>query len=522
MDATPSGSERLQGARARALLIALPLLALVWGGSAAMLYRDFGLGWEPLLHLIGCVLILGLFWPTLRAVRRNDFQGQERIGLLLLSGCSLLLLQRVISLMFDTALRNPDLSLFRPVFAFLPMLYLGALLLLPARRALPMCWLIGAVVLGVTGLAIFANDWRLSEHGLPELLFWLLLGNPLILIALYGLPDIEDAMLRSSAELGELRHRMQLAEQLTESEARFDRVIHSLQVGAWDQRFENGELVGLWWSSRYYELLGYTPQNLPASEASERVLFGESYLLVRSALHAQLRSRNGLAAVDSKLLTAHRGWRWFNICAKAEFDSQGRFVRITGAIEDIHDQRSAEERLLEAQSELSKLAYRDALTGLPNRRAFDERLHNEWERARRVGQSISILAIDLDWFKHYNDLYGHPAGDEGLRRLAGCLSSCLRRPADFAARVGGEEFFVVLPETEADGAFSVATNIENSLRQQGLPHARSLHGVVTCSIGVATGHPREGGSPAELIERADEALYQSKGSGRGRVTRSAR
>ncbi|MDP3856249.1 MAG: sensor domain-containing diguanylate cyclase [Stagnimonas sp.] len=519
MSATLDGPERLRRARSRALLAGLPLLGAVWAAGGLIVgFSPRAPEWEAGLYLGGAAIFWLLIVPAHAAIKAEDALRQERIAMFALWLSLLLILVRLVLVLFVAAVADPALSIFRPAYAFMPVLYICGFLLLPARRALWLSWLLGGLLLVVTLGAVFINDWGWDRTGLPETLQWLLLGNPLFLCALHALPAMEDALHHSAREVSDLRERARLSEQISTSERRFNLVVDSLQVGVWDQRFEAGELVEHWWSPRYYELLGYRPEQLPPSEAGAQQLFGESYLLVRSALYAQLRERNGIAAVDTRLLTRERGWRWFNISAKAEFDAQRRFSRITGAIEDIHEQRVAEESLLEAQAELAKLAYRDALTGLPNRRAFEEQLRREWDRARRVGQSLSLLAIDLDWFKAYNDRYGHPAGDEYLRLAAACFSQCLRRPADLAARVGGEEFFVLLPDTDSAGARGVAETIERTLRQLAVPHQDSPFGVVTCSVGISSGRPSEGGAVEALVQAADSALYQSKHEGRARVS----
>ena len=519
MSTTGDGLERLRRNRARMLLFSLPLSALLWMASAYVARPPvLGSVWECGLYVAGALFALGMIGPVARALRAGDRDRQLQLAWTTLLVFLGLLLLRLGVLLFDVAVARPDLHLFRPVFAFLPLIYVGNFLLLPRREALMLSWVLGAGVLGLTLLAVWLNDWTAARAGLPEVMLWLLFGNPLFVAALHAMPALEDALSRSAAELTRLRDQAALNERIALNERRFNLVVDSLQVGVWDQRFEGGELVEQWWSPRYYELLGYSADELPADDASAHRLFGDSYLLVRSALYAQLRERNGIAALDTRLHTRHRGARWFNISAKAEFDGQRRFTRITGAIEDIHEQRVAEEGLLEAQAALAKMAYRDALTGLPNRRAFGDQLQREWDRARRVGQAVSLLAIDLDWFKAYNDRYGHPAGDEYLKLAAACFSQCLRRPADLAARVGGEEFCVLLPETDLAGACSVAEKIGQTMRELGVPHEGSPLGVVTCSIGVSVGYPREGGSPEALIEGADAALYQSKRLGRARVT----
>lgn len=169
-------------------------------------------------------------------------------------------------------------------------------------------------------------------------------------------------------------------------------------------------------------------------------------------------------------------------------------------------------RELHAVSELVRV---DSLTGLHNRRAFDEHLPREVARSQRLGEPFCLLMIDIDHFKRLNDLHGHPAGDAVLRRIASSISSCTR-PSDHVARYGGEEFVVVLSGIDIDQAIAVADRIRRQIAQLDLGPARS-----TVSIGVAEHQPNQHSGPAELITEADRALYVAKHSGRNRV-RAAR
>ena len=160
----------------------------------------------------------------------------------------------------------------------------------------------------------------------------------------------------------------------------------------------------------------------------------------------------------------------------------------------------------------------DALTSIPNRRQFDEVLEKEWLRGRRNHTPLSLLLMDIDFFKAYNDKYGHPAGDACLRRLAGGLVDVVLRPADLFARYGGEEFVLLLPDTEADGALSVAKRVQETVNQLNIPHADStVADHVTLSIGVATLIPSEPLTPYDLVQCADELLYSAKRKGRNQA-----
>ncbi|ONG50125.1 hypothetical protein BKE38_19325 [Pseudoroseomonas deserti] len=173
------------------------------------------------------------------------------------------------------------------------------------------------------------------------------------------------------------------------------------------------------------------------------------------------------------------------------------------------------------EAALEALAVTDALTGLANRRAMDRALEREWRAARRNGRPISFMMIDLDWFKQFNDYYGHTEGDQALRAVARLLLETARRPRDQAARYGGEEFCLLMPETDAAGARRVAQTLHAAVARRAMPHAGSPGGTLSLSIGLATADPRQQepgpGDALQLVEAADRALYRAKAAGRDRI-----
>jgi len=177
-------------------------------------------------------------------------------------------------------------------------------------------------------------------------------------------------------------------------------------------------------------------------------------------------------------------------------------------------------RLDDANRELKRLTAVDGLTGIANRRCFDETIQREWHRARRNRLPLSVLMIDVDFFKQYNDGYGHQAGDECLIAVARALDSQLKRPGDLVARFGGEEFVIVLPETNAVGAHRVGEEVRRAIEVLAEPHAYSNVGqFLSVSVGVATAYPTPDDNLAAsvLLDSADQALYNAKKAGRNRV-----
>ena len=171
---------------------------------------------------------------------------------------------------------------------------------------------------------------------------------------------------------------------------------------------------------------------------------------------------------------------------------------------------------------LSKEVTIDSLTQIANRRAFDQKLVEEWQRLARENLPISLLLCDIDFFKLYNDRYGHPTGDDCLRAVAKAIESCVRRPADLAARYGGEEFAVILPNTLKEGATLIAEKICLAIANLNIPHESSfVRDRVSISIGISTTLPKQKVLPRSLIESADKGLYLAKNQGRDRAVYSS-
>jgi diguanylate cyclase (GGDEF)-like protein len=203
----------------------------------------------------------------------------------------------------------------------------------------------------------------------------------------------------------------------------------------------------------------------------------------------------------------------------ARVESQLRLSRLRRELERRNEElEEANVRLERANRMLQSLSYLDGLTGLANRRHLDEALEQEWRRAGRDKAPLSLVMIDIDHFKRFNDTYGHQGGDACLRQVGHALTGSLKRAGDLAARYGGEEFAVVLPGTDMAGAAAFAESVRAQV--EGLKIAREPSGatVVTVSVGVATIVPSADSSASALLAAADQALYRSKANGRNRVS----
>jgi diguanylate cyclase (GGDEF)-like protein/PAS domain S-box-containing protein len=473
---------------------------------------------EWLIFLVVGVAALALLPLVERLAKKGDRDTLEMIGRGVIAMATFLILQRLGWSLYGSLIHDPTRYLFRPTFAFLPFLYLGAMTLMRARSALRFCWTLWALVIAVTGPALYYfTGFSLARDGMSTLMVWLLLANPLFIMMMQALPRYEEQLDRSNAEVAEMRIRTELMDKLTESERRFNLVVEGLDVGVWDRWL--GPPEKRWWSPRFYELIGYKPEELsPTEDHLKWLLHPDEAEAVWHQGTEQLKNGDTMD-VDFRIRTKSRGYRWFNTHAKAERDANGRMVRLAGSITDIHDQRTAAEALRMAQAELTRLAYRDTLTDLYNRRYFDEHFQREWERARRSGQPLSLILVDLDHFKAYNDQYGHPAGDACLVQIGKLLTRCSSRPADIVARLGGEEFGIVLPETSAIGAEEVAHRMRSLLMATTIPHEGSPVGYVTFSVGIASSENAEGLVPSEMFEQADRALYEVKRRGRNGILR---
>ncbi|HET6207818.1 MAG TPA: diguanylate cyclase [Terracidiphilus sp.] len=269
-------------------------------------------------------------------------------------------------------------------------------------------------------------------------------------------------------------------------------------------------------SPAVFALTGWQPRESMERGFTE-VAHPEDLARVKTAAD-KLRHGAESEMVEFRVARRSGGYVWIEASLRVISD-RGR-SGLTGILliaRDISERKRTEEALQRAYREVEKLAVVDQLTGLANRRRFDECLTNEWRRGLRDRTPLSMILIDVDLFKLYNDTYGHLRGDSCLKQIAESAMDVITRPGDLVARFGGEEFAIILPNTEKQGAVLIAKEICAALLHRSLAHESSPFGVVTISAGCATIVPQLGTHASDLIEIADATLYQAKRQGRNRV-----
>lgn len=260
----------------------------------------------------------------------------------------------------------------------------------------------------------------------------------------------------------------------------------------------------------------WTPEDLISQRPTELV-HPEDKPRVNAMLRDLYSGADG-AVIEFRVRTRAGNYIWVESSLRVYRDPiTGERAGILNLVRDICERKRAEQELQAAYNAVEAMAVVDALTNVANRRKFDEYFSKEWRRQMRDGKPISLLFIDADHFKSYNDSYGHVRGDSCLKQIAEACLDVLCRPGDLVARYGGEEFAIVLPETNAAGALQVANEVCDALRNRRLKHEGNPPGIVTISIGCATLVPQRGQHATDMIELADKALYKAKRTGRNRV-----
>lgn len=316
--------------------------------------------------------------------------------------------------------------------------------------------------------------------------------------------DLEEKNSMLSAEISE---RQRIENSLRESEERYRTVYLHAAEGILLINFE-GEIVEC------------NPQILEMLRYQERDMVGQNIFslihpddLVKLPPQIDKLRAGEVIFVERRMRTASGVYLLFEQSGKQINDDL-----IILLYRDITERKIAELALERANEALDRLAYFDGLTHIANRRKFDQTLEREWLRMNRGEKKMGVILADVDFFKQFNDIYGHLAGDDCLKRMASELASIIHRPADLVARYGGEEFVVLLPDTDYEGTRNIAEKMRNKIEGLRVDHQGSLaHSIVTMSFGVSVASPKGRVTMAEFMALADQALYKAKEEGRNRV-----
>ena len=315
------------------------------------------------------------------------------------------------------------------------------------------------------------------------------------------------------------------AQALIEAEERFAATFEQAAVG-----IAHVALHGEWLNvnQRWCEIVGYSKEDLMKLTFAD-ITHPEDLHKDWEQMRALLAGESSSYAIEKRFFTKKKQLVWVNLTVSIVHKSDGSPDRFVSVIEDITPWKQLEaasggliqqlaSRMTERTAQLEKLSMTDLLTGLPNRRHLDQYLPSEWDRAVRTRLPISLVIIDFDHFKNMNDALGHGEADLALKMIAAEITRALQRAGDFAARYGGDEFIVVLPNTNPEGALKVANDIHLAITDLAIPHPDSpVDSKLTASLGVATSWPAKKGTADGLLLAADGALFSAKRAGRNRV-----
>jgi diguanylate cyclase (GGDEF)-like protein len=270
------------------------------------------------------------------------------------------------------------------------------------------------------------------------------------------------------------------------------------------------------WTDEMFELYDLPTRALPGYDESLASYTAESRARVVLAISEAIEEGKPWS-LKAELVTATGRRTWVRMQGEAVTGDNGEVVRLVGALQDVTELEKYEGELRRANEQLARLTVTDGLTGVGNRRLFDQTLEKEWQRCARHHVPLALLMVDIDHFKLYNDRHGHIAGDAALTQVAHILADCVQRSGELVARYGGEEFVILLPGIDRDGAAAVAHACQLQMARADIAHPASPSaGALTLSIGVASVVPDATQAPAALLNAADRALYMAKAAGRNR------
>ena len=298
-------------------------------------------------------------------------------------------------------------------------------------------------------------------------------------------------------------------------------------LGYWDWNLKTGEA---YFNPTAHKIMGYKTGDIPSRlDAWMDLIHPDDRESLTKRIKQNLIKEQSNPE-ELRIRCKNGEYKWFAVKGKTyEREPDNKPDRALGVIYDI-DKKKKEERIAEKKLEESQEAYKrlskkleeaavtDDLTGLPNRQGFNRQLIREWKRTGRTKQPLTVLIIDIDYFKYYNDSKGRLAGDQLLQKVADTLKKVFKRPSDYFARYGGDEFIALIPDTDWVGGIKLAETCRKTLERLKIPNTSAPQlNHVTISVGIGTVEPSEEKSPEELIKKADRALYKAKSNGRNRT-----
>jgi len=349
-------------------------------------------------------------------------------------------------------------------------------------------------------------------------------GLHTFVVTKFPLMDAQDKPYAVAGIYLDISDRKKMEAILKESEAKFQKIaIASPEVIYITVRQPDGTTKFEYANVAIEELLGISLDDLMAKSNIHYEMFHPDDLPTFEQELTHSMATLQIFRHEWRIITPQGKIKWIKSQARPELRDNGDVAWYGFAI-DISERKQTEIALVEAEvnlrkinQELERLINLDGLTQIANRRCFNDRIVIEWQRLHREQQPLSLLMFDVDYFKRYNDLYGHQIGDECLIKIAQAVNHLMRRPADLVARYGGEEFIVILPNTHINGAIAVADRIHEAIKNLQIPHQDSIvSNIVSISMGIACDIPNLERSPYVLINQVDHALYEAKQQGRNR------
>ncbi|NLW23277.1 MAG: diguanylate cyclase [Tissierellia bacterium] len=407
----------------------------------------------------------------------------------------------------DDPYRLGTIFLFQSIFYFLPSIYLfnSSDKKFSLQSVLALCYsLTGSVFLFSSILCLIFPSIALSI--VRDIIFLIVPGVSFCIFLISGF-----ILLMLTIERKELQ-LMEMQKDLEKSEIIFRQIVETSIVGIliFDENykitFSNENMASM---------LGYTVDKMIGKPYIS--FFPESQLDIYY-YQKSLRKKGINSVYECPLLTKEGKKLWFLISVTTILDEHGNFKGSFAMLADLNERKEMELLLEESNRQLMELSNKDELTCIANRRLFDSTLDYEYNRIRRTKGKLSVILLDIDHFKQYNDYYGHVAGDDCLRKLGRALEKCVKRSVDLVARYGGEEFACILPDTDIDGAVTVAKNIQQEISKLKIEHNKSpVSRFITVSFGVVTVQYSPDIAPVDIVNMADKLLYKAKLSGRNRI-----